>query len=402
MYPAALAIVVSTYPVANRGKALALFFGIAGGLTAVGPSTGGYLVQWTWRAIFWINLPIAAIALILLTVANPPSQRRPAPLDVRGLILVALGVGLSVFGIQQSAQWGWSNPVIGLSIAAGVALLTVFARVEMRTASPIINFAIFRDRVFVADNAILGVALVVFVPVFFFASEYAQISLGEKASKASLVLLYFFAGFVIAAQIGGRMLDRIGARRPIVFGCAIACVALILWANRVTTLSIGQQVWYIVLTGAGMGLMLGQANTDALNHAPPTAYGEATGITQTVRNFGSSLGLAVLGTVLITIFRSQVATSLIAQGLPPTRAHAMAAQIANLSHNSGTGDVSKIPRFVQLDFANATQTILYIMAGVMGFAGLIALVALPRMSLRQRRAANRGIHDDGTQVPTAA
>jgi EmrB/QacA subfamily drug resistance transporter len=403
MYPAALAIVVSTYEVGNRGKALALFFGIAGGLTAVGPSTGGYLVQWTWRAIFWINIPIAAIALILLVIADPPSERRPAPLDVRGLILVALGVGLTVFGIQQSAQWGWSNPAIGLSIAAGLVLLVVFARVEMRTESPIINFAIFRDRVFVADNAILAVAMVVFVPVFFFASEYAQISLGEKAAKASFVLLYFFAGFVVAAQIGGRMLDRIGARRPVVLGCALACVALILWANRVTTLSLGPQVWFIVLTGAGMGLMLGQANTDALNHAPPTAYGEATGITQTVRNFGSSLGLAVLGTILISGFKSDVETALRAQGLPPTQAQSTAAQIANLSHNSGTGDGTKIPDFVQLAFADATQVILYVMAAVIGFAGLIALGALPRRSrTRPRPEPTRGIEDDETQVPATA
>lgn len=383
MYPAALAIVVSTFEVGSRGKALALFFGIAGGLTAVGPSTGGYLVLWTWRAIFWINIPVAVIALVLLTLADPPSQRRPAPLDVRGLILVGLGVGLSVFGFQQSAQWGWSNPAIGLSIAAGVVLLVVFARVELRTESPIIDFTIFRDRVFVADNVILAVVLVVFVPVFFFASEYAQISLGQKAAQASLILLYFFAGFVVAAQIGGRMLDRVGARRPIVLGSALACVGLILWANQVDSLSLGSQVWFIVMTGAGMGLLLGQANTDALNHAPPTAYGEATGITQTVRNFGSSVGLAVLGTILITAFKSNVASSLVTQGLSSARADSTAERIANLSHGSGSGsggDVSTIPHFVRLDFADATQVILYIMAGVIGVAGLIALRALPRRS----------------------
>src|SRR4029077_17969166 len=132
---------------------------------------------------------------------------------------------------------------------------------------------------------------------------YAQISLGEKPTKASLVLLYFFIGFVAAAQVGGRMLDRIGARRPILVVCALACIFFALWANEVTTLSLGKQVWFIVLTGAGIGMMLGQSNTDALNHSPSTSYGEATGITQTVRNFGSSIGLAVLGTVLLTVFK---------------------------------------------------------------------------------------------------
>src|SRR5262249_13530334 len=152
-----------------------------------------------------------------------------------------------------------------------------------------INVRFFADRPFLLDNVVLGVAMMAFVPIFFFASEYAQIALGENASKASLTLLYFFAGFVVAAQVGGRMLDRVGPKRPIVIGCALACVMLALWAHQVTVLKIGPQVWRIVLTGAGMGMMLGQANTAALNRATDGTYGEATGITQTVRNYGSSL-----------------------------------------------------------------------------------------------------------------
>jgi hypothetical protein len=207
------------------------------------------------------------------------------------------GVGLSVFGFQESAQLGWRNPVTGLSIALGVVLLVAFVRVELRTEQPLMQVRIFRDRTFFVENIVLFVAMMAFVPVFFFASEYAQISLAEPASKASLTLLYFFIGFVVAAQIGGRMLDRIGAKRPVVLGSVLAAVAFGLWAERVSHLAIGQQIWCIILAGAGMGLMLGQANTDALNRAPSTSYGEATGITQTVRNYGASLGLAILGTL---------------------------------------------------------------------------------------------------------
>ena len=115
----------------------------------------------------------------------------------------------------------------------------------------------------------------------------------------------------------------------------LAAVGLHLWATHVTSLSVSHQVAFIVLTGAGMGLLLGQANTDALNHAPSDAYGEATGITQTVRNFGSSLGLAVLGTVLLTQLRSHLTTSLVAQGVPGSRARTTAAAIAQLHANGG-------------------------------------------------------------------
>ena len=111
MFPAALAIVVNVFPLRERGKALALFFGIAGGLTAIGPILGGYLTQWTWRAIFWVNIPVAIIALVLIAVSKPKTQYRRAPIDYRGAVLIAAGIGLSIFGLQQSVPWGWSNPV---------------------------------------------------------------------------------------------------------------------------------------------------------------------------------------------------------------------------------------------------------------------------------------------------
>src|SRR6202453_4817786 len=117
MFPAALAIVVQTFALRERGRALAIFFGIAGGLTAIGPILGGVLTQWTWRAIFWVNIPVAVIALILIVAAKPRTVHRPARMDYRGLALIASGVALSVFGFQQSSIWGWDSPGIWLAIA---------------------------------------------------------------------------------------------------------------------------------------------------------------------------------------------------------------------------------------------------------------------------------------------
>src|ERR1700735_5150030 len=152
MFPAALAIVVNTFPLRERGKALALFFGIAGGLTAIGPLLGGYLTQWTWRAIFWVNIPVALIALALILISKPVTDYRPARMDYRGLVLIAAGVALSVFGFQQSSIWGWHNPGIWLCIVGGLALLVVFYFVEMRTDSPLIQVSIFRVRPFLVEN----------------------------------------------------------------------------------------------------------------------------------------------------------------------------------------------------------------------------------------------------------
>jgi EmrB/QacA subfamily drug resistance transporter len=374
MFPAALAIVVQTFELRQRGKALALFFGIAGGLTAIGPILGGYLTEWTWRGIFWVNIPVALIALVLILMSKPVTEYKAAPMDYRGLVLVGAGVALSVFGFQQSSTWGWHNPAIGLSIAAGIILLVVFYRVEKRTASPLMRVAIFGNRAFLVECLVLGITNLVFIPVFFFGSEYAQISLGKSASQAGVILLFFFIGFVIAAQIGGRMLDRAGAKRPVVLGCALGAVGFYLWAGKVTGLSFSSQEWYIVLAGAGMGFLLGPASTDAVNRASVLSYGEATGITQTVRNYAASMGLAILGTISVDQARSHVSASLQAQGMPAAQAGAAAAKLSQ--SGSGSSSASAIPHWFALDFAHAIQSVLYVMAAIMAVAAVVAFIGL--------------------------
>ncbi|WP_329129615.1 MFS transporter [Streptomyces sp. NBC_01476] len=376
MFPAALGIVVQTFALRERGKALALFFGVAGGLTAVGPILGGYLTEWTWRAIFWVNIPVAVIALILIAASRPVTEHRPAPMDYRGLALIVAGVALSVFGFQQAQIWHWSNPAIAICIAAGVVLLLVFHRVETRTASPLIQVRIFRDRAFLVENLVLGITMLVFVPFFFFASEYAQIGLDKSASGAGLYLLDFFIGFVIASQIGGRMLDRGGAKRPVVLGCVLGAVGFYLLAGQVTDLDFGGQFWYIVLSGAGLGMMLTPASTDAVNRASRLSYGEATGITQTVRNYAASLGLAVLGTISVARFQSEAESSLISRGVPAGKASSQAHDIAQ-SHQTSSG-ASGIPHFIRLDFADATRTVFSVMAGIMAVAAVVAQFGLRR------------------------
>jgi EmrB/QacA subfamily drug resistance transporter len=375
MYPAALAIVVNTFPLRERGRALALFFGVAGGLTALGPILGGYLTQWTWRAIFWVNIPIAVIALVLIVISKPTTEHRPARMDYRGAVLIGAGVALSVFGFQQSTTWGWSNPGTGLCIAGGLVLLVVFYAVEKRTVSPLVSVGIFAVRPFLVENLLLGISNLVFVPVFFFASVYAQVALGKSASEAGLYLLYFFIGFAVAAQVGGRMLDQVGAKRPVVIGSVLGAVGFFLWAQKVTDLSLGSQIWYIILSGAGIGFLLGQASTDAINRAPSLSYGEATGITQTVRNYAASLGLAILGTVMVSRVRSEVTSSLTDQGVPHAQAVRQAGVIAQAAQGGG-GDTSTIPPFIRMDFAHAIQTVLYAMSGIMALAAVVAIVGL--------------------------
>jgi EmrB/QacA subfamily drug resistance transporter len=380
LFPAAVAIVVASFPLRERGKAMAIFFGISGGLTAIGPIAGGFLTQWTWRAIFWINIPVAIIAVVLTQIACPEDQPRPEKLDYRGTALITGGMALTVLGFEQSSVWGWSSPATWACVIVGLALMVVFVRFELSIKQPLLRLQIFLDRGFATDTFILGVMSIVFIPFFFFGSVYAQVALGKNSSQAGEYILWFFVGFVIAAQIGGRMLDRRGARPSIVIGGALAAVGFFLLAGKLTDLSLGAQSLYIALAGGGLGLMLGPASTDAVNRAPSTGYSEVTGITQTARNFGASLGLAVLGAVLISRNDTNVTNALTKHGVPSGVAHRVAASFSSSSaaSGSGSGRSAGLVHDVQLAFAHSTQTVFYIMAGVMVVTFLVAVRWLPR------------------------
>lgn len=381
MFPAALAVVIAVFPVERRGRALALFFGFSGALTAVGPLLGGWLTGWTWRAIFWVNVPVAVIALVLTLMAHikntPPRDR----LDVPGAVLVAVGMALSVLGFQQASAWGWGSAATWRCIAGGVLVLVVFCRFELRVRDPLIKLQVFRDRAFAVDCAVLFFATLAFVPVFFFASVYAQVWLGSSPNQAALFLLYFFAGFAIASQWGGCVLDRRGAKPALTLGTAIGAVGFALWASKLTDLAMHDQWPYVALAGAGIGLLLSPASTDAVSRAIGASYGEVTGITQTVRYFAASVGPAVFGTVLTHVTTDRVVETPRSKGVPAARSVAEAASgQADTRQPSGGGEVARTMRgsmnAIRLDFAEANQWVFCGMAIALGLAFICSLFHL--------------------------
>lgn len=234
----------------------------------------------------------------------------------------------------------------------------------------------------------------VFIPLFFFTSMYAQISLGEDASNAGLYLLVFFAGFGVASQWGGRIYDARGVRATALPGCVIGAVGFSLWAQALDDFSLGDQWIYIVMAGAGCGLVLGPVSTDAVNRVSADRYGEATGITQTVRNFGASIGLAILGTILIMQNKSNIESSLGALRVPKERADAVADALSQSGGGAASGGFNdnagpaaqKAFEAVQTDFAQSTQVVFYIMAGIMVATYVVAHIWLPKDRVAQEEA----------------
>lgn len=387
LFPAAAGIVIAAFEPNERGRAMAVFFAITGAMMALGPFLGGYLTEWSWRVIFWINIPVAIAALVLIWLSKPDSTTRPAPIDFRGTLLLVSSMALTVLGLQQSSQWGWDSPLTWSTIVIGLILGAVFVRSQLRADHPLLQLRIFKSRGFSVENFALATLSVVYVPFCYFASVYAQVSLGMSPSEAGYYILFFFIGVLVAAQFGGRILDFVGAKPAVLAGSVISAVGLALLASTLDSLSLASQWPWVIATGAGIGLILSSAATDAISQAPPDSFSEATGITQTSRNLGATFGMAVMGTLLITRNEVNVVNALTGGGVEQAKAETIASQIGSGSAGEQLAAISSgdLSRSVELAFANSCATVFYSMAAIMAVTFVVTLLLLPP---RKRPEAN--------------
>jgi EmrB/QacA subfamily drug resistance transporter len=300
LIPSATVLVLDAFPGEERGKGLATFFIVAGLFTAIGPVAGAYLTQyWTWRAIFWINVPVAILALVEIYWAKLRDIKNPARIDIRGAALIVAGMALTVLGIQQSTVWGWGDIRTIGSIVIGVLILIAFIFAERNTEDPLIDVrAMAANTPFAVDNILTFLVFGPWLAVFFFGSVYFQVAVGQAPTEAGFSILTMFYSFFVAARVGGKWMDKWGAKKPVATGLAAGTVGLILWASELDGLSRSSTLAGMLVTGAGFGLVFSPLNADALNRLPDSMRGQGSGVTQTFRNFGSALGMAVMGTII--------------------------------------------------------------------------------------------------------
>jgi EmrB/QacA subfamily drug resistance transporter len=300
LIPSATVLVLDAFPGNERGKGLAIFFIVSGLFTAIGPIAGSYLTEyWTWRAIFWINVPVAALSLFEFRFAKLHDVKNPAPLDVRGAVLIVVGMALTVLGIQQSTEWGWDSPATLGSIVAGIAVLATFVSFERKTENPLIDVnAMLANRPFAVDNLLTFLVFGPWLAVFFFGSMYFQIAVGQEPTQAGFSILTMFYSFFVAARIGGAWMDKYGAKKPVSIGFLLGAIGMVVWAGNLSELSPSATLWGMLITGAGFGLAFSPLNTDALNRLPDELRGQGSGVVQTFRNFGSAVGMAIMGSIV--------------------------------------------------------------------------------------------------------
>jgi len=300
--PLAMALLGAAFPAERRGWAIGVFSGLTGLAVLGGPVIGGAVTEGlAWQWIFWINIPVGAIAIPLVLRKIPDSTGPARRLDLIGAVLISLAVLGLVWGVVRGESAGWTSTEVLGSFAIGVVFLAAFGVWEGRTTDPMVPLSFFRNRTFSAANAsgfFLSAAL--FSAVFFL-SQYMQVVLGSAPFKAGLQLLPWTATLFIVAPFAGRLVDRLGERPPVVVGMALQTIGMF-WIDE---LSKGSVQYYelvapLVVTGCGISLALPATQSASVGALPREAVGVASGIYSMTRQLGGAAGVAVLGTVFVS------------------------------------------------------------------------------------------------------
>ncbi|HEY3512218.1 MAG TPA: MFS transporter [Kribbella sp.] len=297
--PLSLTLLADAVPEQQRSAAIGIWGGISGLGVAVGPVVGGAVVDGlNWQWIFWLNVPVGVVAVLLAARVLTESTGTSRRLDPLGLVLATTGVLSVVWGVVHGADDGWtSGGVLGTLIAGGV-LLAAFLGWERRTAAPMLPLRLFAVRSFSVVNVLaFTFAVGVFGSVFLLA-QYFQVVQGFTPFQSGVRTLPWTAAPLVVAPIAGLIVDRVGARTLIVIGQAFLATALG-WIALITTATTqyGDMVAPFVLAGVGMGLTFAPSASVVMDGASEADRGVASGTNNTIREVGVAMGVAILASV---------------------------------------------------------------------------------------------------------
>jgi EmrB/QacA subfamily drug resistance transporter len=384
LVPGSLAIISASFEGERRGKAIGTWSGFSGVTAALGPILGGYLVEnVSWRAAFLINVPLALVVLYVVFRHVPESRDPDArKLDLPGAFLATLGLGGIVYGLIESSNRGFDDPLVLGTLVLGVAALVAFVLVERRSPEPMMPLSLFRSRNFSGANLLtlllyagLGGSL------YFFPFVLIQVH-GYSATAAGSAFLPFIVITFLMSRWAGGLVVRYGAKLPLIIGPSIAAVGFVLFAVPGTEGSYWTTFFpAVVVQGLGMSLVIAPLTTTALNSVEGRHSGLASGVNNAVSRTGGLLSIAVLGIFVFASFSGGLDSRTESVDLTPEQRAALEAEKVDLGgaeapEGIDPGTAASIERAVDESFVGAFRLSMYIAAGLAGASALAAAVLI--------------------------
>jgi EmrB/QacA subfamily drug resistance transporter len=302
LFPLALATVGVIVPPRDRGRYQGLIGATFAAASIAGPALGGLIVDHTtWRWIFYVNLPVGILALLVISITMPRrTEKRPHSIDYRGFVLLAAGTtALLLALVWAGRQYSWGSAQVVGAFAAAAGLLALFTLVERRVQEPILPFELLRQRTVaagVASVALVGMAMfgtIAFVPLF------VQGVIGTSATSSGVVLTPLILGAVGMSILSGQWVSRTGRYRlNAIIGPIILGIGLFLLSRMDTSTTNGEAARNMVIAGIGLGLMMQVFVLIVQNSVPIRAMGSATALTQFSRQIGATIGVTLMGVIV--------------------------------------------------------------------------------------------------------
>src|SRR5216117_3504603 len=382
LVPGSLAIISSSFPENERGRAIGTWSGFSAITTAIGPVIGGWLIEHiSWRAVFFINIPIALLVIFISLGSVPESSdKESAGLDWWGAIVGTLGLGALVYGLIESSRLGFGGRSLIAALVVAIGLLALFFIVEARIPHPMLPLSLFRSRMFAGANLLtfllygaLGGTL------FFLPLNLIQVQHYSATAAGAAFLPFILIMFLLSRWAGG-LVERYGPRLPLVVGPLIAACGFALFMLP----SVGGSYWTnffpaTVVLGLGMAISVAPLTTTVMNSVAQNRVGVASGINNAVARTAGLIAIAVLGVVMFQVFNHALDERVARSNLPPPVSQSLQLQRTKLAAIAIPEDQDPltqkvIRRSIDESFVSGFRTVMAMGAALAVASAITALI----------------------------
>ncbi len=307
--PATLSILTNVFrDPRERARAIAVWAGFSGLGVAIGPITGGFLLEhFSWHSVFWVNIPIGITALVLgaflVPTSRDPSHGRVDPL---GALLSFFGLTSLLFGIIEGPSKGWTDPAVIGAFAIAAVLIASFLWWERTCTHPMLDLTVFHNPRFSAGAGTITMVFFAMFGSMLLMTQYWQLVHGYSPLQAGIRLLPYAATMMIVAPLSARLVERQGTKRIVTLGLALVAVGLVLLSTIAADSPYPMVIAFFMVMAAGMGMTMAPATESVMGSLPRAKAGVGSAINDTTRQVGGALGVAIIGSVVTSVYSQRI------------------------------------------------------------------------------------------------